>query len=105
MDESIWSLPHIFASQEDAVDDILNDRVKAGDVVIVREGPGGLGMQGCSIHQLHQVERPRFQVLLTDGRFSGGTSGLSIGHASPEAAAALLVWEQGDIIRIDIRAQ
>ena len=99
---------HICESQEDAVNDVLEGRVKAGDVVIVRyEGPkGGPGMQEMLYPTSYLKSRGlgRECALLTDGRFSGGTSGLSIGHASPEAAAggAIGLVEQGDTIRIDI---
>ena len=99
---------HICESQEDAVADILNDRVKAGDVVIVRyEGPkGGPGMQEMlyPTSYLKSKGLGKACALLTDGRFSGGTSGLSIGHASPEAAAggAIALVEKGDLIKIDI---
>ncbi len=99
---------HICESQEDAVSDILEDRVKAGDVVIVRyEGPkGGPGMQEMlyPTSYLKSKGLGKACALLTDGRFSGGTSGLSIGHASPEAAAggAIGLVEKGDIVRIDI---
>jgi len=93
VDESILvfeGTAHVTESQDEAVANILADKVKAGDVVIVRyEGPkGGPGMQ----------------EMLTDGRFSGGTSGLSIGHCSPEAAAggAIGLVRNGDRIRIDI---
>ena len=111
VDESILVFEgpaHICESQEGAVDDILHDRVKAGDVVIVRyEGPkGGPGMQEMLYPTSYIKSKGLGKVcaLLTDGRFSGGTSGLSIGHASPEAAAggAIGLVEQGDIIRIDI---
>ncbi|MFT6551851.1 MAG: dihydroxy-acid dehydratase [Zhongshania marina] len=111
VDESILVFEgpaHICESQEGAVDDILNDRVKAGDVVIVRyEGPkGGPGMQEMLYPTSYIKSKGlgKTCALLTDGRFSGGTSGLSIGHASPEAAAggAIGLVEQGDIIRIDI---
>ncbi|MAK43473.1 MULTISPECIES: dihydroxy-acid dehydratase [Spongiibacter] len=114
VDESILVFEgpaHICESQEDAVDDILNDRVKAGDVVIVRyEGPkGGPGMQEMLYPTSYIKSKGlgKACALLTDGRFSGGTSGLSIGHASPEAAAggAIGLVEQGDIIRIDIPAR
>ena len=99
---------HICESQEDAVNDILEGRVKSGDVVIVRyEGPkGGPGMQEMlyPTSYLKSKGLGKECALLTDGRFSGGTSGLSIGHASPEAAAggAIGLVEQGDLIRIDI---
>ncbi len=99
---------YICESQDSAVDDILNDRVKAGDVVIIRyEGPrGGPGMQEMlyPTSYLKSKGLGKACALLTDGRFSGGTSGLSIGHASPEAAAggAIGLVEQGDIIEINI---
>ena len=99
---------HICESQEDAVSDILEGKVKSGDVVIVRyEGPkGGPGMQEMlyPTSYLKSKGLGKGCALLTDGRFSGGTSGLSIGHASPEAAAggAIGLVEKGDIIRIDI---
>jgi len=95
-------------SQEAAVDAILGDRVKPGDVVVVRyEGPrGGPGMQEMLYPTSYIKSRGLGKVcaLLTDGRFSGGTSGLSIGHVSPEAAAggAIGLVEDGDIVRIDI---
>ena len=99
---------HVVESQEDAVDNILNDLVKPGEVVIVRyEGPkGGPGMQEMlyPTSYLKSKGLGKACALLTDGRFSGGTSGLSIGHASPEAAAggAIGLVENGDIIKIDI---
>tara|TARA_B110000444_G_scaffold245887_1_gene266851 strand:- start:264 stop:2108 length:1845 start_codon:yes stop_codon:yes gene_type:complete len=99
---------YICESQDEAVDAILNDRVKSGDVVIVRyEGPkGGPGMQEMLYPTSYIKSKGlgKACALLTDGRFSGGTSGLSIGHASPEAAAggAIGLVEQGDIIKIDI---
>jgi dihydroxy-acid dehydratase len=111
VDESIlvFSGPaHICESQESAVDDILNDRVKPGDVVIIRyEGPrGGPGMQEMLYPTSYLKSRGlgKACALLTDGRFSGGTSGLSIGHASPEAAAggAIGLVQSGDVIKIDI---
>ena len=111
VDESILVFEgpaHICESQEDAVDDILNDRVKAGNVVVVRyEGPkGGPGMQEMLYPTSYIKSKGlgKACALLTDGRFSGGTSGLSIGHVSPEAAAggAIGLVEQGDTIRIDI---
>ena len=95
-------------SQEDAVEAILSDRVKAGDVVIVRyEGPkGGPGMQEMLYPTSYIKSRGlgKSCALLTDGRFSGGTSGLSIGHVSPEAAAggAIGLVRTGDLIRINI---
>ena len=102
---------HICESQEDAVEDILQGRVEAGDVVVVRyEGPkGGPGMQEMLYPTSYLKSRGlgRDCALLTDGRFSGGTSGLSIGHISPEAAAggAIGLIEDGDIVRIDIPAR
>jgi dihydroxy-acid dehydratase len=114
VDESIlvFSGPaHICESQEGAVEDILAGRVKPGDVVIIRyEGPrGGPGMQEMlyPTSYLNSKELGKVCALLTDGRFSGGTSGLSIGHVSPEAAAggAIALVEQGDIIEIDIPAR
>lgn len=95
-------------SQDEAVDAILNGKVKAGSVVIVRyEGPrGGPGMQEMlyPTSYLKSKGLGKACALLTDGRFSGGTSGLSIGHVSPEAAAggAIGLIENGDKIRIDI---
>ena len=99
---------YITESQDDAVQDILDDKVKAGDVVIVRyEGPkGGPGMQEMLYPTSYIKSKGLGKVcaLLTDGRFSGGTSGLSIGHVSPEAAAggAIGLVEHGDPIKIDI---
>ncbi len=99
---------HITESQDQAVDDILNDRVKSGSVVIVRyEGPkGGPGMQEMlyPTSYLKSKGLGKACALLTDGRFSGGTSGLSIGHVSPEAAAGgeIGLVNNGDIITIDI---
>ena len=95
-------------SQEAAVDAILNDEVKAGDVVVVRyEGPrGGPGMQEMLYPTSYIKSKGLGEAcaLLTDGRFSGGTSGLSIGHVSPEAAAggAIGLIRSGDLIRINI---
>jgi len=111
VDESILVFEgsaHICEAQEDAVSDILEGRVKEGDVVIIRyEGPrGGPGMQEMlyPTSYLKSKGLGKACALLTDGRFSGGTSGLSIGHASPEAAAggAIGLVEQGDTIKIDI---
>jgi len=111
VDESILvfdGTAHITESQDQAVDDILNDRVREGDVVIVRyEGPkGGPGMQEMlyPTSYLKSKGLGKSCALLTDGRFSGGTSGLSIGHVSPEAAAggAIGLVRDGDRIRIDI---
>lgn len=98
----------VFESQEEAVDGILNDRVKPGDVVIIRyEGPkGGPGMQEM-LYPTSYIKSKNLGTkcaLVTDGRFSGGTSGLSIGHVSPEAASKglLALVKDGDIIDIDI---
>ncbi|WP_116368427.1 dihydroxy-acid dehydratase [Parahaliea mediterranea] len=111
VDESILRFSgsaYVCESQEDAVADILADKVKAGDVVIIRyEGPrGGPGMQEMlyPTSYLKSKGLGKACALLTDGRFSGGTSGLSIGHASPEAAAggAIGLVEHGDTIDIDI---
>ena len=99
---------HVTESQDEAVENILNDKVKAGEVVIVRyEGPkGGPGMQEMLYPTSYIKSKGLGKdcALLTDGRFSGGTSGLSIGHCSPEAAAggAIGLVQNGDIIRIDI---
>lgn len=111
VDESCWVFEgpaHVVESQDMAVHHILEGNVKAGDVVVIRyEGPkGGPGMQ----EMLYPTSYLKSQglgkacALLTDGRFSGGTSGLSIGHVSPEAAAGgtIALIENGDIIRIDI---
>jgi len=98
----------IFESQDDAVEGILADRVQAGDVVIIRyEGPrGGPGMQEMlyPTSYLKSKGLGKKCALITDGRFSGGTSGLSMGHVSPEAAegGALALVEEGDRIEIDI---
>ena len=95
-------------SQEEAVEKILGGHIKAGDVVVIRyEGPkGGPGMQEMlyPTSYLKSMGLGKQCALLTDGRFSGGTSGLSIGHASPEAAAggAIGLVEEGDTIEIDI---
>ena len=111
VDESILVFEgpaHVVESQDEAVEHILNDKVKAGDVVIVRyEGPkGGPGMQEMlyPTSYLKSKGLGKACALLTDGRFSGGTSGLSIGHCSPEAAAGgnIGLVQNGDIIRIDI---
>ena len=99
---------HVTESQDEAVANILDDKVKAGDVVIVRyEGPkGGPGMQEMLYPTSYIKSKGlgKACALLTDGRFSGGTSGLSIGHCSPEAAAggAIGLVRSGDRIRIDI---
>ncbi|NJK97082.1 MAG: dihydroxy-acid dehydratase [Bacteroidales bacterium] len=98
----------VFESQDDACDGILNGRVKAGDVVVIRyEGPkGGPGMQEM-LYPTSYIKSKKLGelcALITDGRFSGGTSGLSIGHVSPEAAAGgeIALIREGDIIEIDI---
>ncbi|MDR2334688.1 MAG: dihydroxy-acid dehydratase [Burkholderiaceae bacterium] len=99
---------HVVESQDEAVENILADQVKAGDVVVVRyEGPkGGPGMQEMLYPTSYIKSKGlgKACALLTDGRFSGGTSGLSIGHCSPEAAAggAIGLVQNGDRIRIDI---
>ncbi|MGE8447642.1 MAG: dihydroxy-acid dehydratase [Comamonas sp.] len=99
---------HVVESQDEAVENILSDKVKAGDVVIVRyEGPkGGPGMQEMLYPTSYIKSKGlgKSCALLTDGRFSGGTSGLSIGHCSPEAAAggAIGLVQNGDRILIDI---
>lgn len=111
VDESILVFEgpaRIFESQDSAVKGILNDEVQAGEVVIIRyEGPkGGPGMQEMlyPTSYLKSKGLGKQCALLTDGRFSGGTSGLSIGHASPEAASggAIALVKPGDIIKIDI---
>jgi len=111
VDESIWKFSgpaRVFESQEAAVDAILGDRIVAGDVVVIRyEGPrGGPGMQEMlyPTSYLKSKGLGKACALITDGRFSGGTSGLSIGHASPEAAegGTIGLVEEGDIIDIDI---
>ncbi|MBB3170002.1 dihydroxy-acid dehydratase [Simiduia aestuariiviva] len=114
VDEDIWvfeGTAYVVESQEDAVADILDGRVNAGDIVIIRyEGPkGGPGMQEMlyPTSYLKSKGLGKQCALLTDGRFSGGTSGLSIGHVSPEAAAggAIGLVKTGDVIRIDIPAR
>jgi len=111
VDESILTFRGpavVLESQEDAVDAILSGRVKEGDVVVIRyEGPrGGPGMQEMLYPTSYLKGRGlgKACALITDGRFSGGTSGLSIGHVSPEAAAggAIALVEDGDPIDIDI---
>ena len=98
----------VYESQDDAVASILADEVVAGDVVVIRyEGPkGGPGMQEMLYPTAYLKSKGLGKVcaLLTDGRFSGGTSGLSIGHVSPEAAAGgeIGLVEEGDTIAIDI---
>ena len=111
VDESILKFEgraRVYESQEEAVEAILSDRIEAGDVVVIRyEGPrGGPGMQEMlyPTSYLKSKGLGKLCALLTDGRFSGGTSGLSIGHISPEAAegGAIGLIEEGDAIRIDI---
>ena len=111
VDESIWAFTgkaRVYESQEDAVEGILGEEVQAGDVVVIRyEGPkGGPGMQEMLYPTSYLKSRGlgKACALLTDGRFSGGTSGLSIGHASPEAGmgGAIALVENGDTIEIDI---
>jgi dihydroxy-acid dehydratase len=114
VDESIlkFSGPaRIFESQDAAVAAILADKIKAGDIVLIRyEGPkGGPGMQEMlyPTSYLKSKGLGKSCALVTDGRFSGGTSGLSIGHCSPEAAegGAIGLVQEGDIIEIDIPAR
>ncbi|MFE7585150.1 dihydroxy-acid dehydratase [Streptomyces gardneri] len=111
VDESIWTFEGpavVCESQDEAVQKILLKEVKEGDVVVIRyEGPkGGPGMQEMLYPTSYLKGRGlgKACALVTDGRFSGGTSGLSIGHASPEAASggAIALVEDGDRIRIDI---
>jgi len=111
VDESIWLFEgpaRVFESQEGANEGILNGSVQAGDVVVIRyEGPqGGPGMQEMlyPTTYLKSKKLGAACALLTDGRFSGGTSGLSIGHVSPEAAegGTIALVEDGDPIRVDI---
>ena len=114
VDESILKFEGpavVFESQEDAVAGILGGKVKAGDVVIVRyEGPkGGPGMQEMlyPTSYLKSMGLGKVCALITDGRFSGGSSGLSIGHVSPEAASGgnIGLIEDGDLISINIPAR
>ncbi|MGK2350789.1 dihydroxy-acid dehydratase [Cutibacterium sp. V947] len=111
VDESILTFSGpavVYESQDDAVTGILGKKVRAGDVVIIRhEGPkGGPGMQEMlyPTSYLKSMHLGKECALLTDGRFSGGTSGLSIGHVSPEAASGGLIGlaRDGDTISIDI---
>ncbi|MET7715134.1 dihydroxy-acid dehydratase [Streptomyces sp. NPDC005407] len=111
VDESIWTFEGpavVCESQDEAVDKILRKEIKEGDVVVIRyEGPrGGPGMQEMLYPTSFLKGRGlgKACALVTDGRFSGGTSGLSIGHASPEAASGgtIALVEDGDRIRIDI---
>ena len=111
VDESIWKFAgpaKVFDSQEAACEGILGGKVQSGDVVvIIYEGPkGGPGMQEMLYPTSYIKSRHLGKecALITDGRFSGGTSGLSIGHISPEAAAGgnIGLVKDGDIIEIDI---
>ncbi len=111
VDESILVFAgraRVFESQDATVDAILGDTIQPGDVVVIRyEGPrGGPGMQEMLYPTSHLKSKGLGKVcaLITDGRFSGGTSGLSIGHVSPEAASggAIGLIEDGDLIQIDI---
>jgi dihydroxy-acid dehydratase len=111
VDESIWKFKgraRVMESQEEAVSRILGNEVAEGDIVVIRyEGPkGGPGMQEMLYPTTYLKSKGlgKACALLTDGRFSGGTSGLSIGHVSPEAAAggAIGLVEEGDTIEIDI---
>ncbi|HXA58540.1 MAG TPA: dihydroxy-acid dehydratase [Streptosporangiaceae bacterium] len=111
VEEELWTFEGpavVFESQDDAVDGILSGKIKAGDVVVIRyEGPkGGPGMQEMLYPTSFLKGRGlgKACALITDGRFSGGTSGLSIGHASPEAASGgmIALVENGDRIVIDI---
>lgn len=111
VDESLWHFEgpaKVFDSQEDAVEGILGGKVVAGDVVVItHEGPkGGPGMQEMLYPTSYLKSRHLGKecALITDGRFSGGTSGLSIGHVSPEAASGGAIGKiiDGDIIEIDI---
>lgn len=111
VDESIWHFEgpaKVFDSQEDACNGILGGKVKSGDVVVItHEGPkGGPGMQEMlyPTSYIKSMHLGKECALITDGRFSGGTSGLSIGHISPEAASGGAIGKlvDGDIIEIDI---
>ena len=111
VDESIFHFTgkaKVFESQDDAVEGILNDQVEAGDVVVITyEGPkGGPGMQEMlyPTSYIKSKHLGKLCALITDGRFSGGTSGLSIGHISPEAARGgnIALVHDGDIIDINI---
>ena len=111
VDESLWKFSgpaKVFDSQEDACEGILGGEIKSGDcVVITHEGPkGGPGMQEMlyPTSYIKSMHLGKECALITDGRFSGGTSGLSIGHISPEAAAGGNIGKivDGDIIEIDI---
>ena len=111
VEESLWTFSgpaRVFESQDAAVKGILGGEVKAGDIVLIRyEGPkGGPGMQEMlyPTSYLKSMHLGKACALVTDGRFSGGSSGLSIGHVSPEAAEGGMIGlvEEGDIIEIDI---
>lgn len=111
VDESIFHFTgkaKVFESQDDAVEGILNDKVEAGDVVVITyEGPkGGPGMQEMlyPTSYIKSKHLGKLCALITDGRFSGGTSGLSIGHISPEAARGgnIALVKDGDTIEINI---
>ncbi|OEU54334.1 MAG: dihydroxy-acid dehydratase [Desulfobulbaceae bacterium S3730MH12] len=111
VDPSIFSFKgtaRVYSSQDAACDAILDGQIKAGDVIVIRfEGPrGGPGMQEMlyPTSYLKSIHLGEKCALITDGRFSGGTSGLSIGHVSPEAAAggAIALIKDGDAIEIDI---
>ena len=111
VDEKILKLTgpaYVVESQDDAVNDILTGKVKSGDVVIIRhEGPrGGPGMQEMLYPTSYLKSKGLGSAcaLVTDGRFSGGTSGLSIGHVSPEAAegGTIGLVETGDEVQINI---
>lgn len=111
VDESLWKFEgpaKVFDSQEAACEGILGGKVKSGDVVVIAyEGPkGGPGMQEMlyPTSYIKSMHLGRECALITDGRFSGGTSGLSIGHISPEAAAGgeIALVRDGDVISIDI---
>jgi len=114
IDQSLFSFRGpcvVFESQEEAVEGILGGRVKVGDAVVIRhEGPkGGPGMQEMlyPTSYLKSKQLDRKCALITDGRFSGGTSGLSVGHVSPEAASGgeIAVLRDGDIITVDISSR
>ena len=111
VDSSIFKFTgtaRVFNSQDDAVNGILGDTVQKGDVIVIRyEGPkGGPGMQEMlyPTSYLKSMQLDKYCALITDGRFSGGTSGLSIGHVSPEAAGggAIGLIQNNDKIEIDI---
>lgn len=111
VDPSVYTFSgsaRVFSSQEKACDAILNDEIHPGDVVVIRyEGPkGGPGMQEM-LYPTSYIKSKKLGekcALITDGRFSGGTSGLSVGHISPEAAAGgeIALIREGDMIEISI---